>query len=213
MTQNTLTPVAIGLALLAIVIGIIGVYQPDSPDVSGFISQSQHSAVLDRITELEKEPWLDNDYTTHEQVRSGFDDTTIILEELDMKLGQFQEEIVKNRDDIRNNHPFQHEPEELPVESDVVVFSSLLEIHMEKSEWLRGETIIFSGNALVNAGQVEALIVEPNGNNRYINAIVHQDGTYNFVFGTDFESEMGEYTISVSQRTRTSQTISFILGE
>ncbi len=218
MTNNKIAPASLVIAAIAIIIAIASV--ANTPDLSkDFATHDQARALTERVLELEARESCHDDTECLDYMIRNFQLSSITMDLLEIvtnqgeTLGKHQEQIVKNTEEINNNHPYQIIPEEVPVESEVQQFSSLLEIHLDKENWTRGDTIIFAGNALVDGGQVSALITEPSGNERYVNAIVHKDGTYNFVFGTDFESELGEYSISVSQRTRVSQTVTFTLGE
>ncbi len=210
MSEKNITYAALGIAVVAIVIAAYSA--TDKPNLDGFASISQQQAALDRIAQLENIDHvnlatLDDRYASSNSVDKLLG---LMVAETEL-LVKFQAKIVQNADDIKDNHPFNFEPEEFPVESEVEVFSSLLEIRIEKPEWIQGEVINFTGKALVNAGQVQATIIEPDGNPRYLNAVVHNDGTWNFPFPTSFDSQLGEYKISVTQQSRISQPVLFTI--
>ncbi len=225
MTQTSITYAAIAIAVIAIVIA--GINMLDKPDMDDFVSVSQHQLVLQRVADLETRVSCDENDNCIENLSEKFAslksiNTLIDLMETEAELMvQFKGKIVANSDKIADNHPYDFEPEELPVESEVTVFSSLLEIQIEQETWIQGQDIVFTGKGLVNAGQIEITITEPlaegaeERNERFLNAIVHNDGTWTFRYITDFNSQLGEYEVFVEQRNRISQTILFtvISGE
>ena len=216
------------IAVVAIVISLISVgIAVQEPDTSGFVNQSQHRAMGDRIIELENAKPNDycvNDAHCMEALKDTFVTNKNALKDakwVTEQFEKFQAEIVKTKDKINDNHPFDFEPEELvdpSVEGEQITptvegVAHQLTIHLERSEWLRGEHVIITGDARIGEGQVEAVIEPPKGDTRYLNAIVKGTGEYQFNFGTDFDSPLGEYLIHVEQRNKISETVMFTLGE
>ena len=138
-----------------------------------------------------------------------------------------QKEIIVNRDNFVDNHPFNFEPDpilEPIVEGEQITpligLGHQITVMLEKADWLKGDLVVITGEARVAQGQVLVTITEPSidedtdGKVRTLNALVTDEGTYAILFGTDFKlSPLGEYTVFVQQRESTTETISFNLIE
>lgn len=207
--------VAIALAIIAIATAAYTNVTQETTDTSDFASQDQIRALDQRISTVETARNLcDTDpeclkffasrFLTEAKINPVINDIVAVTDKL-------QEEIIVNRDNFKDNHPFNFEPEELPVEGETEAFSVLLEITLEKENWLCGETVVFTGNAVSFVGQVRATVSEPDGNERYLNAIVYPSGEYRFSFGTPFDCKVGEHGVFVEQGHKKSQTVSFNL--
>ncbi len=219
--------VAIAIAVISLVIAGVSIATQETTDTSDFVSISQQQAVLDRITELEKIEIPTNFVTPNELsnavngVASHVDKLiSLMMVEADLT-EQLQAEIIKNRNQIDDNHPVDHTPEafeEEPVigeqSNPLTGIGHQITVMLEKAEWLKGELVVISGEARIAQGQVEITITQPDGDVRNLNAIVTDNGQYQIFFGTDFKlSPTGEYTVFVQQRNSTTETISFVLVE
>jgi len=223
--NNIISFAAIAISVAALAIAGISIATPQA-DTSDFVLKSEQKEFVTTVTGLldgMQEPcYQDPDcvqffarkFVTEDQVNLVINDIVSVQD-------QHQIEIVKNRDQIKDNHPVDFVPEEFedpPVEgvqiTPLVGVGHQITVNLEKSEWLKGELVSISGAARVAQGQVLLTITQPDGDVRNLNAIVTDDGKYQIYFGTDFKlSPIGEYTVFVQQRNSTSETISFILVE
>ncbi len=204
-----------GVAVLAVIAIAMAAYSLATPtDTSDFVTISDQkefilaaTGILDGIQEPcyqdeECKRYFANKFVSDAQVNSVINDLVAVDERL-------LKEIIINQDNFLDNHPFNFEPEEIPVESEIEAFSTLLAINIKKPNWICGEKIIFTGNALAHGPQVRAQVTEPDGNERYLNAIVYPNGEYSAPFGTPLGCPLGEYSVFVEQGRQKSQTVSF----
>ena len=224
--KNDISIVAIAISVVAIAVAGFSIVTQETTDTSDFVLVSDQKEFVTTVTDLLdgiQEPcYQDPDciqyfarkFVTESQVNLVINDIVSVQD-------QHQIEIITNRDNFKDNHPFDFEPEDFddpPIEgeqiSPLVGVGHQITIELEKTEWLKGELVSISGNARVAQGQVQLTITQPDGDVRSLNAIVTDEGKYQIFFGTDFKlSPLGEYTVFVQQRNSTSETISFILVE
>jgi hypothetical protein len=223
---NQIPIIAIAVSVIAIIMA--GASIAIEPDLSkDFATWEQVKADHERIVALEGIE-IPTNFVTPTELSNGVNgvasqvDVLISVMETQAELmKQLQAEIIANRDQINDNHPFDFEPEAFedePIEgvqiTPLVGIGHQITVMLEKSDWLKGELVMISGEARVAKGQVELTITQPDGDVRYLNAIVTDEGKYQIFFGTDFKlSPLGEYTVFVQQRDNTSETISFKLVE
>lgn len=217
---------AIAIAVSALAVAGISVVTQETTDTSGFVLKSEQKEFVTTVTGLldgMQEPcyqdqecvkFFSRKFVTDAQVNSVINDVVAVQDQL-------QKEIIVNRDNFKDNHPFNFEPDPIlePIVegeqiSPLVGVGHQITVMLEKEDWLKGELVVISGEARVAQGQVEITITQPDGNVRHLNAIVTDNGKYQIFFGTDFKlSPLGEYNVFVQQRNSTSETISFILIE
>jgi hypothetical protein len=231
MTNEITYGVAV-LAVIAIAMSAYGLVTPETIDTSDFVLVSEQKEFVTTVNSLldgMQEPCYQDStctkffarkFITEEQLNPVINDLVAVDEQL-------KSEIIVNRDNFKDNHPFNFEPDpilEPPVEgeqiSPLVGLGHKITVTLEKADWLKGELVVISGEARVAQGQVEITITQPPTNEdpfgkvRHLNAIVTDKGQYQIFFGTDFKlSPLGEYTVFVQQRNSTSETISFNLVE
>ncbi len=226
MTNN----ITIGVLVIAIVALAMSAFSLATPnekiDTSDFVLKSEQIEFVNTVTDVVngiQEPcyqdatctkFFARKFITEDQVNSVINDVVAVQDQL-------QKEIIINRDNFNDNHPFNFEPDpilEPAVEGEQISpltgVGHQITVKLEKAEWLKGELVVISGEARVAQGQVELTITQPDGDVRNLNAIVTDNGQYQIFFGTDFKlSPLGEYTVFVQQRNSTSEIISFILVE
>ncbi len=88
--------------------------------------------------------------------------------------------------------------------------SPALTIHLDASEFIKGEIIWISGTG-EPLQPIQATITDANLNKRYPNASVDKIGNFKVAYTTDFESPVGTYTVFVKSSGETSQILSFIV--
>ncbi len=212
--MNEISTVAIVISVIAIAIS--GFSIATQTDTSDFVTKSEQLELVAIVKDFHNtDPILcDSDpecvkffadkFVTKDQINPVINNLVAVDEQL-------KDEIIINRDNFIDNHPFNFEPEELEVEGETEAFSTLLEINLEKENWLCGEIVVFTGQAVSHVGQVRATVTEPDGNERNLNAIVYPSGEYRFSFGTPFDCKVGEHGVFVEQGHKKSQTVSFNL--
>ncbi len=214
--NNQISIVALIVAVIAIAGAVIN--SATQTDTSDFVLKSDQkefilaaTGILDGI----QEPcYQDSDcvkffarkFVTEDQINPVINDLVAVDDQL-------RTEIVKNSDNFIDNHPFNFEPEEFEVVGEVEAFSTLLAITLERENWQCAQTVVFTGDAIAHGPQVQATVTEPDGDERYLNAIVYPTGEYRFSFGTPLGCELGEYSVFVEQGKKKSQTVSFTLRE
>jgi hypothetical protein len=224
---NEISLVAIAIAVSALAVAGISVATQETTDTSNFATWEQVRADHERIVALEGIE-IPTNFVTPSELSNGVNgiasqvDKLISLMMVEADLTeQLQAEIIKNRNQIDDNHPVDHTPESFEEEPVVGEQSNPLTgighqitVMLEKAEWLKGELVVISGEARIAQGQVEITITQPDGDVRNLNAIVTDNGQYQIFFGTDFKlSPLGEYTVFVQQRNSTTEIISFVLVE
>lgn len=214
--MNNDIPVVTAIIIAVIAIVVAGFNVLSLEDTSDFVTKSEQLELVAIVKDFHNtDPILcDSDpecvkffarkFITDAQINSVINDIVAVQEQL-------KEEIIVNRDNFNDNHPFNFEPEEMPVVGETEAFSNLLEITLEKENWICAETVVFTGSAVSFQGQVSATVNEPDGNIRYLNAIVYPSGEYRFSFGTPFDCQVGEYGVYVQQGHKKSQTVSFTI--
>lgn len=224
--NNQISVVALIVAVIAIAGVVINSATQETVDTSDFVLKSDQKEFVDAVmvlTSSMQEPcyqdpdcvkFFSTKFVTEDQMNLVINDVVAVQ-------GQLQTEIIVNRDNFKDNHPFVFEPEEFedpPVVGEQISpltgVGHQITVMLEKADWLKGELVVISGEARVAQGQVEITITQPDGDVRHLNAIVTDDGKYQIFFGTDFKlSPLGEYTVFVEQRDNISETISFNLIE
>ncbi len=230
---NNITYGVLVIAIVALAMSAFSLATPNEKiDTSNFVLKSDQKDFVDAVTVLTssiQEPCYQDATCTKFFARKFMpgDQVQQVISDLVAVDEQLQIEIIINRDNFNDNHPFNFEPDpilEPSIEgeqsSPLTGVGHQITVKLEKAEWLKGELVVISGEARVAQGQVEITITQPptdedpNGKVRHLNAIVTDNGQYQIFFGTDFKlSPIGEYTVFVQQRNSTSEIISFILVE
>ncbi len=213
-----------GVAVLAVIAIAMSAYSLTTPetDTSDFVLKSEQLELVAIVKDFHNtDPLLcDSDPECVKFFARKFmpgDQVQSVINDIVATQQQLKKEIIVNRDNFNDNHPFDFEPIEVPVEGETEAFSNLLPITLEKENWICAETVVFTGEAVPFGGQVQATVLEPlaegdeKRNERFLNAIVYPSGEYRFSFGTAFDCPVGVYDVFVYQGHKNSETVSFTI--
>jgi len=148
---------------------------------------------------------------------SEFDDTDILqalanieLEQIDQR-NEYTREIVQTRKLLQDAQigTGDSQLDKLDEQSGTGT-SPKLTIHLDSSEFIRGEIIWVSGTSDPKVN-VEATVTDPKLSKRSPNGQSDQRGEWKIAIITKFDSPLGTYTVYVRSQGELSQTLSFVL--
>jgi hypothetical protein len=181
----------------------------------GYLNQNPHYTDADVTNYIEdNQDWL-NSKVKHPVTK--YNDATLIsmIKEISDKVEKntsdlvvHQAEIVKNKKLISEKAPLGSTPlidktQESP--------ASLLTIRLDSNTFLIGEIIWISGKTVDAKMGIDAFITEPDGSKRTPHSVSDQNGEYKIAFTTDFENEIGEYSVYTKTSKNTSPVLKFEL--
>jgi len=151
----------------------------------------------------DKEFWkfVNDNYISENELNQTSDDIT---EKFDL----FQTEIVKIKNDIRNKFP-QASPVDQE-EQTAIAETPFLTLTIEKTEWLLGDTLVFTGTALPN-DLVSITVKLPDRTLLTASAVPNEivNGMYRIEIATSFDHAPGTWTVFAKQGKEQSKTLFF----
>jgi len=163
-------------------------------------------AVNGILVELTKQTTLNDDLV--ELLETTSEDFVAYRTATNDKFDLFQNEIVKIKNDIRNKFPQASETEE--EEQTAIAETPFLTLTMEKSEWLLGDTLVFTGTAHPN-DLLSITVKLPDRTLLYGQAVPTEiiNGSYRIEIVTDFDQPAGFWTVFAKQGKEQSKTLTF----
>jgi len=198
------------LTILFFAIAVIGLFLGAFALVSVQGAYDQRDVKLEQTVNgilLDVESLKEVAKTHEEAIQSQAFDTSKLRNQTEANYEQLKDEIVKNRKEIRSTHPIVP----LPDSGEQVQDDLFLTFVIEKTKWIQGDTIAFSGIAQPNS--LVSVTANTSGVSMKGSTVSDEIGRYVIDIRTEFDIQIGIWTAFARSGNDQSPTLKFEIIE